>query len=246
MARALLTLRAFLSRLLCKHSLSCGFVGVMASGLLPGVSNDAFAQCWCGPPGIICCNVGVVAGCEPITTPAARAMCPRRGGGAGPRAQPRTGGGARPQTAATIDPNKFSSTTSHQIQPLPCPRGFVQIGETFYGGTKCAPANVSLAPQGGAQNPQPQQPLPEQTQQRPGQQEPIRQVQDNRPLAPILLRSTDPQASQDDVAHADNLQRMHEWFDRAKSAGAINTQEPEAARIRPKWLDVPGKPGGFD
>lgn len=53
-------------------------------------------------------------------------------------------------------PQLINPTTQHQIQPLPCPRGFAQIGETFYGGTKCAPASRRSVVAGG----QPPQPRP--------------------------------------------------------------------------------------
>ncbi len=61
--------------------LGCGFAAVVASELLPGASNDALAQFSCGPNDTIC--VPSMGWCEPVTTPAARAMCPRRGGGGG-------------------------------------------------------------------------------------------------------------------------------------------------------------------
>jgi hypothetical protein len=112
--------------------LSCAIAGVLASGLLPEASNVALAQFVCGPNDTIC--VPAFGWCEPVTTPAARAMCPlRRGGGGGgaPRKRSGGGGGAPKTGTSAIEPGAF------QIKPLSCPRGFVQMGETFYGGTKC-------------------------------------------------------------------------------------------------------------
>jgi hypothetical protein len=133
----------------------------MAVGLLPASINDAFAGCWCGRPGIICCDVGIARGCEPITTPAARAMCPRPGGGGGARNAPNSRGGGNVQSklAPASDPNMFRPATSHQIQPLRCPRAApLRVGETFYGGTICAPMGQ---PRAAAVEPLPfQQPPP--------------------------------------------------------------------------------------
>jgi hypothetical protein len=43
-------------------------------------------------------------------------------------------------------------TLADQIQPLNCPRGFARIGETFYGGTRCAPIPMP-SPAAGMQLP---------------------------------------------------------------------------------------------
>jgi hypothetical protein len=91
---------------------------------------------------MICCNVGVAAGCEPITTPAARAMCPSGGRRTQPGQPRRQGPGGQPQAEETKpDVNAFDPTRSHQVQPLSCPKAApYQIGETLYGGTRCANA----------------------------------------------------------------------------------------------------------
>jgi hypothetical protein len=145
--------------------LSFAFAGVMCSGVLPGTSNDAFAW-YCGPGDTIC----IGSWCEPVTTQAARAICPlRRRGGGSPR-----GSGTRPQPGGkqvgTV--NKFRSNLSHQIKPLRCPKAApYAITETAYGGTMCATAaqmqtlqqifrNLPGAGQGAAQAAQPNQDLP--------------------------------------------------------------------------------------
>lgn len=53
---------------------------LLALSLLTAFGSDAWAQFSCGPGDTICVGSGW---CEPITTPAARAMCPLRGGGGG-------------------------------------------------------------------------------------------------------------------------------------------------------------------
>lgn len=142
----------------------------MASGFLPGTSDPAFAQFYCGPGDTIC----IGSWCEPVTTPAARAICPLghggRGGTRGAGTHPQTGG----RTAGNV--NKFPSTTSHQIKPLRCPRAApYPMAETAYGGLKCGTAeqvktlqqvlqNPPSAGQGAAQGAQPNQTQPPQAQ----------------------------------------------------------------------------------
>lgn len=147
--------------------LSFAFAGVMASGLLPGGSHDAFAQFYCGAGDTIC----IGSWCEPVTTPAARAICPLRRGGGGRRpstgTRPRTGGRTAPTTT------KFPSTTAHQIKPLQCPPAApFPMAETAYGGLKCGTAaqvkklrevfqNPPIVGQGGAPAAQPKQMQPQ-------------------------------------------------------------------------------------
>jgi len=123
----------------------------MTFGLVPGLSDDALAQT-CGPNDTIC----IGGWCEPVATPAARAICPLRRGGGGSgtrRTQPRTGTRTQPTTktpeqkeATVPDLNAFEPTKSHQTRPSPCPRAApYQIGETFYGGAKCGTADQARA-----------------------------------------------------------------------------------------------------
>jgi hypothetical protein len=131
--------------------LGCTFAGVLVAGVLRGASDGALAQT-CGPNDTIC----IGGWCEPVATPAARAICPlrRRGGDSGtrstrPRTQKRTPRTTttEPKSEPTVpDFNKFEPTRSHQIRPMPCPRAApYQIGETFYGGAKCGTADQARA-----------------------------------------------------------------------------------------------------
>ena len=271
--------------------LSYGLAGFLAVCFLPASIHEAWAQCYCGPPGIICCNVGIASGCEPITTPAAREMCPveesspSSGGvandnvpqhesvrGRAPR-QPRhshplvtrrprppepagvvlprapavalpalPGNGAvpAPNPANAGDANAFQPATANQIAPLRCPKGFAQIGVTFYGGTQCGPAPAAAPPA-----PEPP-PAPAADSGPPPSRElnppppPERGILGDE-LTPKLLRDPAANTPNEDAVHAENLVRMHDWFSHAIGTGAVNTQPPPGGPT-PHWLDVPRRP----
>ena len=109
--------------------LICLFAAIATSELLPGAGNDALAQFSCGPNDTIC--VPSMGWCEPVTTPAARAMCPRRGGGGGvprPRIErnvtrlpPRT----RPEPAPRPGPGPVARPTQ---TPTPAPTSTPTLG----------------------------------------------------------------------------------------------------------------------
>src|SRR3974390_1878479 len=117
------------ARLIWRRMGTYQLLSLLAVCLLAASTNNVWGQCWCGPPGIICCNVGVAAGCEPITTPTARAMCPSR-------AAPRQRGSARVAPPAVAPPalggvpQGFDPRIQDQIKPLNCPRSFLRTGET--------------------------------------------------------------------------------------------------------------------
>jgi hypothetical protein len=124
-----------------KTLLGCGLAAALAVCLLPVSIDTARAQTVCvGPmcavcnkprPGIICCQSPLGYTCEPDIN--------YRGGGTrrlAPRRQP---GSARIAPPVINPAPVFDPRTQAQIQPLNCPRGFVRIGQTFYGGTRCAP-----------------------------------------------------------------------------------------------------------
>ena len=289
---------AGLGRPIRARFLSLAQAGVLAVCFLPASIHEAWAQCYCGPPGIICCNVGIASGCEPITTPAARGMCPEgaspsSGGandnvpeandnvpqqhqsfrGRAPR-QPRhshplvtrrprppeparvvlprapavavpalPGNGAvpAPNPANAGDANAFQPATAKQIAPLRCPKGFAQIGVTFYGGTQCGPAPAAAAP------PAPEPPPAPAADSGPP---PSRELNPPPPpergifgdeLTPKLLRDPAANTPNEDAVHAENLARMHDWFSHAIGTGAVNTQPPPGGPT-PHWLDVPRRP----
>ncbi len=119
--------------------LSCAFAGVMASGLLPGTSNDALAQlCTCAEPGWMNCSLMGFHSHEPAT--AAFPQCQLRSRRAAP--PPSRSTTTRPQIdTAPSDSNAYNPARTYQIRPLPCPQvAPVRFGETFYGGSRCAPA----------------------------------------------------------------------------------------------------------
>ncbi len=86
----------------------------------------------------------------------------RRQPRAKPAPAPRPGPGrVRPAPERVVTPTPAPApaliapaepTLADQIQPLNCPRGFARIGETFYGGTRCAPIPMP-SPAAGMQLP---------------------------------------------------------------------------------------------
>lgn len=121
-------------------------VGLLAVCLLAASSTKAWAQlCTCAEPGWMNCALAGFHSHEPATAAfpqcqvhARGAAPPRRAAAPKTATRPTTPTRPKLQQMAPVA-NDFVPQTSHQIQPLPCPRGFTQVGETFYGGTKCAP-----------------------------------------------------------------------------------------------------------
>jgi len=120
-----MTVRSALRKILLRF----GLAGIFAICLLSAASNKVWAQaCWCGDPGFVCCSYIFGSSCEPITTPAARAMCPET---------------PKPQIQPTP---RFNARTLSKVKPLKCPAGFGKVSETIYGGTQCAPKAQNCPP----------------------------------------------------------------------------------------------------
>jgi hypothetical protein len=131
-------------RCIWPNLLTYGLAGILAVCLLPALTNKVWAQFLCGPNDTIC--VPAFGWCEPITTPAARAMCPRR---AAPPPRQRQPGSARIAPPAVGGaPQGFQPELVNLIKPLNCPLhvpGLIRVAPTFYGGTRCAYSTPSLA-----------------------------------------------------------------------------------------------------
>lgn len=189
-----------------KQPLVGASVGILAACLLAASANKASAQlCRCAEPGWMYCDLLGHHSHEPATAafPQCLARAPRA---APPQRQPATRSKPEPETEegeTEPNPSKFEPTTSHQIRPLPCPRAApFQVGETFYGGARCATADQARALVQQARNAfeqalqQGAQGVPsEQAKQTPTQpeaKEPPQQSPEEKPTP--LLRNTDSTA----------------------------------------------------
>ncbi len=151
------------ARVVWTSLLNYQLVGFLAVCLLAASTTKVWGQlCVCAEPGMMNCALGGFRSHEPATS--AFPQCLARTRRAAPprptvergaaRRQPPQRGGINPQPAVNAPPPaQFQPNLADQIQPLNCPRNFIRTGQTFYGGTRCAPIPMP-SPAAGIQLPE--------------------------------------------------------------------------------------------
>ncbi len=109
--------------------LGFGLAGLTAMGLLSAPLSEVRAETVCVFPGV----------CAECTRPQPGTICCTSPLGYTCEPDPNYHGEEGSPSAEPPGEPEFDATTRFQIQPLNCPRGFARVGETFYGGTQCAP-----------------------------------------------------------------------------------------------------------
>lgn len=140
-------------------------VSLLVVCLLTASINRASAQlCQCAEPGWMYCDLLGHHSHEPATAAFPecqvhpRRTAPQRRQRETPQRRERVAPEQREPGSAQVAPPPIESqfkvgelTLANQIKPLNCPRGFARIGQTFYGGTRCA--SVLPSPAAGEQLP---------------------------------------------------------------------------------------------